>query len=134
MKALLKINLRGEEREMLVTPFLFRVAEQRGIKVVIENPDDLLEVLSAYQKLIYCAIHAAHEIRKFDEPNLKNCDVTLLDIEVWAAENKEDYGKLINDFVNLLSGKTIKELSNEVEKKKKKSILSGIMTRLRSFF
>lgn len=132
MNPILKIVIEGKEREMLITPFLFRVAEQKGISITVKNPDDLMEVLEAYQKVIYLGIHAFHERQKFDLPNLGECDVTLLDIEVWRSENPEAYGKVINDIILLLTGKTVKELAEkQEEEKKKKSPFWAIMTRLK---
>lgn len=134
MKALRKVRIGGEERELLITPSLFRVAKDRGWKIEIKDTEDLIEVTEAYLRLIYCSIINAYEVRKWDNSELEEPDVTLIELYEWSAEHPEDYGRLLNDFIEILTGKKIAEISKEKEEVKKKSIWYKIMTRLRNFF
>lgn len=135
MNPLRTIKMRGEERELLITPSLFRIAKDRNWVIEVNNPEDLIEVAEAYHKLIYCALINAHEVRKWDGKQ-GELGVTLMDVEVWIIENPKEFGELLNDFVLILTGKDLTELADESEKKKEKklSLWSGIMMRLRRFW
>lgn len=136
MRALQRVLIGGKERELLVAPSLFRVAKDRGWRIEIQDTEDIIEVTEAYLRLIYCSIINAYEVRKWDNPNLEEPDITLMELYEWSTEHPEDYGKLLNDFIELLTGKKITEIAKETEdiKKKKKSIWSKTMTKLKSFF
>lgn len=134
MRALRKVLIGGRERELLITPSLFRVAKERGWKIEIKDTEDLIEVTEAYLRLIYCSIINAYEVRKWDNPELEEPDITLIELYEWSVEHPDDYGRLLNDFIEILTGKKISEISKEKEKVKKKSIWSKTMTKLKSFF
>ncbi len=134
MKALRKVLIGGKERELLIAPSLFRVAKDRGWKIEIKDSEDLIEVTEAYLRLIYCSVINAYEVRKWDNPELEEPDITLIELYEWSAENPVEYGRLLNDFIEILTGKKISEINKEKEIVKKKSIWSKIMTKLKSFF
>ena len=134
MRALQRVLIGGKERELLVAPSLFRVAKDRNWKIEIQDTDDLIQVTEAYLRLIYCSIINAYEVRKWDNPDLEEPDITLMELYEWSTEHPEDYGKLLNNFIEILTGKKITEIAKDNEKVKKKSIWYKIMTRWRSFF
>lgn len=134
MRALRQIIIEGKERELLITPSLFRVAKERGWKIEVNDTSDLVDVTEAYLKLIYCSIINAYEVRRWDNPDLEKPQIELMDIYTWSVEHPEDYASLLNDFIEILTGKKITEIAKDKEEVKKKSIWYKIMTRWRSFF
>ena len=123
------IEVDGKRRELLITPSLYKVCQERGWEIKGENSSD---IFPAYCKLLYAAAVNAYEVRRYDEPDLE-LDLTLLDFEIWAALNRKEMEKLIVVSCELLSGKTLKELVESQKKKKvKPSIWSAIMRRLKS--
>ena len=126
------IEIGGKEREILITPSLFRIAKDRSWQIEIQDTTDLIQVAEAYHKLIYCSLINAYEVRKWDNPNTKELDVTLMDIEVWVIQNPDKFSTLLNDFVIILTGKDVAELAKETDvKKKKKSTWLAIIQRLK---
>jgi hypothetical protein len=131
-KALQTIEIGGSEREILITPSLFRIAKERNWVIEIQDTSDLIQVAEAYHKMIYCALINAYEVRKWDNPSLE-LNVTLMDIEVWVIQNPDKFAALLNDFVAILTGKDINEIVKDTEQVKKKSTWLAIIQRLRSF-
>jgi hypothetical protein len=126
------IEIGGSEREILITPSLFRIAKERNWVIEIQDTSDLIQVAEAYHKMIYCALINAYEVRKWDNPSLE-LNVTLMDIEVWVIQNPDKFAALLNDFVAILTGKDINEIVKDTEQVKKKSTWLAIIQRLRSF-
>lgn len=126
------IEVRGEKREVLLTPSLYKIAKERGW--MIKTSQDVEDIQSAYIKLFYAGLLNALEVRKFDNPDTKDTDITLIDIEVWAAQNPKEFGKLVVIAVEALTGKSLKNLveEKEAEKKKKSSIWFWITKKLRN--
>lgn len=102
--------IKGEERELLIAPSLFIVAKDKGWKAEISDTNNLIEILEAYNVIILCAIHNARRKRQYDE-DLKDIDLTLMDIVLWQEEHPNEYGKVVRDVVKGLSG-------FDIEKKK----------------
>jgi hypothetical protein len=126
------IEIGGSEREILITPSLFRIAKERNWVIEIQDTSDLIQVAEAYHKMIYCALINAYEVRKWDNPSLE-LNVTLMDIEVWVIQNPDKFAALLNDFVAILTGKDINEIVKDTEQVKKKSTWLAIIQKLRSF-
>jgi hypothetical protein len=126
------IEIGGSEREILITPSLFRIAKERDWVIEIQDTSDLIQVAEAYHKMIYCALINAYEVRKWDNPSLE-LNVTLMDIEVWVIQNPDKFAALLNDFVAILTGKDINEIVKDTEQVKKKSTWLAIIQRLKSF-
>ena len=116
-----KIMVKGREVDILLTPSLYRVCKERGWE--IKTSSDLADIESAYIKLIYASVINAFEVKRFDDPSVPDLDVKLIDIEIWAAANRERFVEIIKIAVELLTGKSIDVLAKEKsdEKKKKKS-------------
>lgn len=109
-----KIIIGGKERELLVTPSLYRVAKKKGWSLNIEDIDDHLEMCSMYCVIIACAIHNARKIRQYDE-DLPDEDITLMDIELWRQEDPKRFMSLIVEIAEALSGLT-KDQNHEKKK------------------
>ena len=124
------IEVDGERRELLITPSLYKICQERGYKIQGNSSED---IFPAYCKLLYASAINAYEVRKFDNPSLE-FNLTLLDVEVWAAINRREMEKMIVIACELLSGQSVKDLVEAEKKKKKASIWSGIMNRLKSSF
>lgn len=129
-----KIMVKGREVEVLLTPSLYRVCKERGWE--IKTSSDLSDIESAYIKLIYAGVINAYEIRRFDDPSIPDLDVRLIDIEIWATANREQFVNMIKTAVELLTGKSVEALAKEKsDEKKKKTKKPGrfwaTMTRLR---
>lgn len=112
------IEVRGQRREILITPSLYNVAKQRGWE--IRSTEDMASIQSAYIKLIYAALINAYEVKKFDNPDTPDNDVTLSDVEIWAIQNPKEFGRLVVVSAEALTGKTLKELAQEKTEKKKR--------------
>lgn len=127
------IEVRGEKREVLLTPSLYKIAKERGWTIKTSN--NIEDIQSAYIKLLYAGLLNALEVRAFDNIGTKDTDVTLIDIEIWASQNQKEFGKLIIIAVESLTGKSLKTIveEKEVEKKKNTSIWFWITKRLKSF-
>lgn len=124
------INVRGEMRGVLLTPSLYKVCSQNGWDIRGNSEDD---IFPSYVKLIYAAAHNYHQVQLYDNPALGECDITLMDIEIWATLNRADFNELVIKSCELLTGKPLKQLvedSKTSEKKKKNGIWSGIIRRI----
>jgi len=131
------VEIRGERVELLLTPSLHKIANKRGWE--IKATEDWAEIQSAYIKLFYCAMINAYEIKKFDDPEIKDFNYTLLDLEVWAAEHPKELGELVKAYIEIRYGKSLEELAREKQKekeeevkKKKNSLWSKITHRLKN--
>lgn len=115
------IEVRGEKREILLTPSLYNIAHERGWEIKANS--DLLSIQSGYIKLIYAGLINAHQVRKYDNPLIGNLDIELIDVEIWAALNPKRLGEMINITFELLTGKKLSEAAKEQQEeiKKKKS-------------
>lgn len=110
------IEIRGERVELLLTPSLNAVAIRKGW--VITATEDWAEIQSAYIKIFYCAIINAYEVGKFDNPDLQVPNITLLDMECWAAEKPLEFGELIKKYIEIRYNKTLEQLAKEKQEEK----------------
>ena len=124
------IDVDGVRRELLITPSLYKICQERGWEIQGKTAED---IFPAYTKVLYASAINAYEVRRFDNPDL-TFDLTLLDLEVWAAINRKEMERMIVIACELLSGQSVKDLVEAEKKKKKASIWSGITSRLRNFF
>lgn len=116
------IEVRGERRELLFTPSLYKIAKDRGWSITATS--NFADIQSAYIKLIYAAAVNSYEVNKFDNPDTPELGIQLIDIEEWAMINREQFGKLIVIAAELMTGKTMKELIDVEKKKRRRSFLS----------
>lgn len=112
------IEIKGEKRGLLITPSLYKVLKERGLNV--ETTSEMQEIQSAYIKMIYAALINYWEVQRYDRPDTPDFDIELLDVEVWAMTEKKQFGDLILIFIELLSGKSIKDLVQEKQEEIKK--------------
>ena len=131
---LMSIEVAGEKRAVLFTPSLYTICKERNWTIEVDSNSDILQIRAAYCKLIYAAAINYYQIQKFDDPNLKDFDLTLVDIEIWATLHPKECTQMILDGFYCLQGETIEEAAKKVQKSeevKKKSALSGITSRLK---
>ena len=57
-------------------------------------------------------------------PSVPDLDVKLIDIEIWAAANRERFVEMIKIAVELLTGKSIDVLAKEKSDEKKEEVWS----------
>lgn len=108
------IELRkGVKVEVLFTPSLFGVAKRRGLSLTIEDREDWAQVAEAYTKLIYIAALNAWEARSYDEPELGAFPHDYSDFLVWSGENPQAYAALVGVAVELITGRTLREMAKE---------------------
>lgn len=135
---LMSIEVAGERRAVLFTPSLYSICKERNWVIEVNPDSDMLQIRAAYCKLIYAAAINYYQIQKFDNPTLGDFDLTLVDIEIWATLHPKECTQMILDGFYCLQGKTIEEAAKEIKGKeeevKKKSVLSGIMSRLKRFW
>lgn len=111
------IEVRGEKREILLTPSLYKVAKELGVSVTAT--EDMASIQSAYIKLIYLGIINARQVAQFKNPALPDTDVDLADVEIYAMQHPKEFGRLIVVAAEVLSGETIKKTVEEKQEKKK---------------
>ena len=134
---LMSIEVAGEKRAVLFTPSLYTICKERNWTIEVDSNSDILQIRAAYCKLIYAAAVNYYQIKKFDDPNLKDFDLTLVDIEIWATLHPKECTQMILDGFYCLQGETIEQAAKKVQKSeevKKKSALSGITNRLKRFW
>ena len=125
------IEVAGEKRGLLLTPSLYRVIKERGW--VIETDQTVENVMIAYQKLFLAAAINYDEKERFLNPDLPPFDLTLIDIDIWAAREPEKFWKLVKDAFELLNGTTLEAATKKARSQKKKSLWSETMNRLKNF-
>lgn len=123
------IEIDGKRRELLITPSLYKICHEKGWKIEGLTSSD---IFPAYCKLLYAAAVNAYEVRRFDNPK-EEFDLTLLDLEVWAALNRKEMEGLIVISCELLSGQSVKDLVEEQKKKTRASTLSETTNQSKSF-
>lgn len=105
----------GAHVELLATPALFGIAKRRGMTIEADA-DNAAEVFSAYTKMIYLAALNAWEVRRFDNPDMGECEYRLMDFVEWASYDAEAFGKAIEFVLYALTGKELKEYATEQAK------------------
>lgn len=134
---LMYIEVAGQKREVLFTPSLYNVCSERNWVIEVGENSSILEIRTAYCKLIYAAAVNFYQIKKFDNPEMPDFDLTLVDIEIWATLHPKDCTQMILDGFECLQGETVAEAAKKIQKQdeiKKKSLWSGIMNLSRHFW
>lgn len=137
MQVLHTIRLKGGEQvELLATPALFGIAKRKGMTIEADT-ENLPEVMLAYTKLIYLAALNAWEVRRFDRPEMGECNLDLMAFVEWAHNDKEGFTEALNFVLCALTNKELKDYATEGEKVAekaeetlKKKSRSGWITRL----
>lgn len=104
----------GKQVELLATPSLFAIAKKKGFAIEA-NPSDYADVVSAYTKLIYLAALNAWEVRRYDNPEMGDCDLKLMDFVEWASEDGKEFIKAVNFVLSALTGKGLKDYAKEAD-------------------
>ena len=102
----------GEQVELLATPALFAVAQRRGWTIEADA-SSASEVFSAYTKLIYLAALNAWEVRRYDAPQMGDCNYKLMDFVEWASNDTDAFVKAVNFVLSALTGKELKDYATE---------------------
>ena len=102
----------GEQVELLATPALFAIAKRRGWTIEADA-DNAAEVFSAYTKLIYLAALNAWEVRRYDAPQMGDCNYKLMDFVEWASNDTDAFVKAVNFVLSALTGKELKDYATE---------------------
>jgi hypothetical protein len=102
----------GAQVELLATPSLFAIAKRKGMAIEA-NTQDGADVLSAYTKLIYLAALNAWEVRRYDAPEMGECQLKLMDFVEWASGNADEFVKAVNFVLSALTGKELKDYATE---------------------
>lgn len=102
----------GAQVELLATPSLFAIAKRKGMAIEA-NTQDGADVLTAYTKLIYLAALNAWEVRRYDAPEMGECQYKLMDFVEWASGNADEFVKAINFVLSALTGKELKDYATE---------------------
>lgn len=138
MGAELCITIGGAAVDLLLTPRLFVYRGREGVTLEAADGDSLPAVMSLYADVLYCAALNWWELSGRDAETFPH---RRMDFHVWAAENPEEFGRIVRQVVRLLSGKSLAELARERQEKKdaaeeelkKKSRCGWITTRWRRF-
>ena len=63
------IEVDGVRRELLITPSLYKICQERGWEIQGKSAED---IFPAYTKLLYASAVNAYEVRKFDSRGNSN--------------------------------------------------------------
>lgn len=131
---------RGVEVDMLFTPRLYSFKGAQG--VTFECDGTQAAVLAMYADIMFCAA-LNHWTLTHREDEV--CPYTRMQFHEWSAVNPKEYAKVILFAMQLLSGKTARQIAEETRKEqetaeepkepeavKKKSC--GLITRLSRIF
>ena len=77
------------------------------------DSDNASEIYSAYTKLIYLAALNAWEVRRYDNPEMGECQYKLMDFVEWASNDAEGFVKAINFVLSALTHKELKDYATE---------------------
>jgi hypothetical protein len=127
------ITINGVEVTMLFTPRLFVMAEEKGIKLVV-NTADMMQTMAGYADMCYCAALNHWTM----DNDINDFPLSRADFHVWSASNQEEFGKTMIMAAEAITGKTMTELVKEqkaakegedVKKKKKSSLIMRLLRR-----
>ena len=103
----------GVKVDALFTPHLYSFKGTQGIDFIARD-DSVLASLELYADVIFCACLNAWVLDGHGEP--EDFPHKRGDFHEWMAASPEDFGKAVNFAVEALTGKTLKELTADVEK------------------
>ncbi len=133
MTAEFSIELKkGVAVNILITPRLYVYKGREGINLEADA-DNIPAVMSLYADVLYLGALNWWELSGKDVEDFGH---KRMDFHIWAAENPDDFGRIVTNVVRLLSGKSLAELAEEKKKEaepKKKSCWRWIMEKLRRF-
>lgn len=119
---------------MLFTPRLFVMAEDQRISFSFDSAN-VMQTLTAYADICYCAALNNWTL----DHDLADFQLKRSDFHEWSAANPIEFGKIMTQAAEVISGKSLKEIAEEnssesgsvSEKKKKKS---NVIMRLLKLF
>ena len=106
------IKMKGGVVELLATPALFGIAQRKGM-IIEADSENVTEIYSAYTKLIYLAALNAWEVRRYDNPQMGECQYKLMDFVEWASNDAEGFVKAVNFVLSALTHKELKDYTTE---------------------
>lgn len=104
--------MKGGVVELLATPALFGIAKRKGMTIEADS-ENVSEIYSAYTKLIYLAALNAWEVRRYDNPQMGECQYKLMDFVEWASNDAEGFVNAINFVLSALTHKELKDYATE---------------------
>lgn len=102
----------GAQVELLATPALFDIARRRGMAIEAET-GNVTSMCDAYTKLIYLAALNAWEVRRYDAPQMGECEYKLMDFVEWSNGDVEGFVKAVNFILYALTRKDLKYYATE---------------------
>lgn len=118
MNPIRAININGVERKALFSAFLWRRLSDKGITVNLNIGNDLqsqLEAQCEFVSIIYGGLLNAMEYGVEEKYEL-----TLFDVDMWAAQNKGEFKEMIGYIVKTLTTDEPREESGDTPSKKKR--------------
>lgn len=106
------IKMKGGVVELLATPALFGIAKSKGMTIEADS-ENVSEIYSAYTKLIYLAALNAWEVRRYDNPQMGECQYKLMDFVEWVSNDAEGFLNAINFVLSALTHKELKDYATE---------------------
>ena len=127
------VTINGVETTMLFTPRLFVIAEEQGIKLIIDS-SNMMQTLSSYADMCYCA---ALNFWTLDN-DIDTFELKRSDFHVWSASDQKEFSKTVTMAAEAITGKSMTEIVADHKKEagesvKKKRKLSWITTLLKRF-
>ena len=133
------ILINGVETDLLFTPRLFVMAEEKGITINLEEKT-LMRSLSAFADICYCAALNAWTLDNY----IEDFKLERKDFHEWSAAEPKEFSKAMAMAIEAMSGKTMaeiakeqneaKEAGKEVKKKKWPSFSGWIIRQLKHFW
>ena len=103
----------GVRVDMLFTPSMYERGRERGVRVVIEDSTNALQVTEAYTKLMYLGAVNAWEAERFDSPDMGDFPYRYIDFVEWSGEHPKEFQRLVTEIFQCITGKTVDEVLKE---------------------
>lgn len=110
----------GVTADVLFTPSLYAIAQERGVTLEIDPTDSQTKVMRVYLSLIYLGALNAWEAKLFDHPELGAFPYEFIDFEEWAGTNPRAFVDMIDTVLQCLTGKTLRQVGQDEQDKLKK--------------
>ena len=129
LRPLQKVEIAGEERELLYTLSLYKVLNDRKQTVVVGKEATWQDVNTAYLKMMYAAYINAIEVRQIDEPDYNPNRLKYMDLVVWSEEHPEAFAEQFKICYKFITGKDL-EVNTEKKKTPQKLKRTSIWRRI----
>ena len=113
------IKIGDEVARMLVTPSLFSIARRKGINANIAPEATAIEIHDAFLRIMYCAYLNYAEVERMDNPEFPEPVLKMMDFSIGAAENTKEAAEMVEVVFELVTGRSLKKIEEELPEKKK---------------